>query len=101
LKDDSFTISNINLDLKLKDLVVIVGKSGNGKTTLLNSLMDETIKLTGSQEVCGRIAYVEQEPFIFSATVEDNITFGLVYNEERFNYAVKLAQLSDDMQRFT
>jgi ATP-binding cassette subfamily C (CFTR/MRP) protein 4 len=50
--------------------------------------------------VKGKIAYVEQEPFIFSSTIENNICFGLKYNEERFNYAVKVAQLEDDMPNF-
>jgi len=50
--------------------------------------------------VKGKIAYVEQEPFIFSSTIENNICFGLKYNEERFNYAVKVAQLEEDMPNF-
>jgi ATP-binding cassette subfamily C (CFTR/MRP) protein 4 len=46
--------------------------------------MDETVRLDGSSIVKGKIAYVEQEPFILSGTVEDNIIFGLTYDEKRF-----------------
>jgi len=35
--------------------------------------------------VKGKIAYVEQEPFIISGNIEENITFGLEFNEEWFN----------------
>jgi ABC-type multidrug transport system fused ATPase/permease subunit len=89
-EDVSAVLSDVNLDLKFDDTIFVVGKIGNGKTTLIHSIMDETVKLSGSQEVRGKIAYVEQEPFIFSGTIEDNITFGLVYNEERFNHAIKV-----------
>ena len=83
-----------------KDLLVIVGKVGSGKTTLLNSIMDETIKLTGEHVVKGKIAYVEQEPFIFSGSIEDNITFGLKYNESRFQRAIVGAALDGDLINF-
>ena len=76
-RDNTVVLSNVTLDLKHDDTLIVVGKIGNGKTTLLMSLMDETVKLSGTQLVKGRIAYVEQEPFIFSGTIEDNITFGL------------------------
>jgi len=38
--------------------------------------MQETILKKGSLEVCGSIAYVEQEPFIIAASVKRNIMFG-------------------------
>lgn len=62
------------------DLLVVAGRIGTGKTTLLFSILDETIKKGGTQTVKGKVAYVEQEPFIFSATVADNITFGRKFN---------------------
>jgi ABC-type multidrug transport system fused ATPase/permease subunit len=60
--------------------MMVAGKIGAGKTSLLYSIMEENRKLSGNLQVKGRIAYVEQEPFIFSGTVEENITFGLVYD---------------------
>jgi ATP-binding cassette subfamily C (CFTR/MRP) protein 4 len=59
--------------------------------------LDETIKRGGTQKVKGKVAYVEQEPFIFSATVADNITFGKKFNQERFDASVKAAQLESDL----
>jgi ABC-type iron transport system FetAB ATPase subunit len=53
--------------------------------------MDETVKLSGTSTIKGRIAYVEQEPFIFSATIEENIIFGFKFNEKRFKHAVKIS----------
>jgi ABC-type multidrug transport system fused ATPase/permease subunit len=43
--------------------------------------MEETRIAAGSSQVRGTIAYVEQEPFIFSGTIKDNILFGMVYDD--------------------
>lgn len=77
---------------------MVVGKIGSGKTSLLFSIMDETVKKSGSHNVKGRIAYVEQEPFIFSGSIKSNVCFGLEYAECRFRKAVEAAQLMGDYQ---
>ena len=83
------------------DLLVVVGKIGSGKTSLLYSIMDETVKRAGTHRVRGRLAYVEQEPFIFSGTIQDNICYGLEYAETRFRKAVVAAQLDGDLEQFS
>ena len=40
---------------------------------------------------------MEQQPFILSGTVEENITFGLKYEERWFQRAVVAAELTDDL----
>jgi len=90
-KVEASVIENINLKMEYNDTMVVAGRIGTGKTSLLYSIMNETIKKTGDHKVLGSIAYVEQEPFIFSGTVVENITFGLIYNKERFEASVKAA----------
>ena len=48
-----------------QDLLIVMGKNGSGKTSFLQSIMDETIKKSGTHHVNGKISYVEQNPFIF------------------------------------
>ena len=93
-------LRNINLHLMPEDLLVVVGKIGSGKTSLLYSLLDETVKKSGEHSVKGRVAYVEQEPFIFSGTIRDNICFGLEFGETRYQRALELSQLVGDMPTF-
>ena len=78
----------MNLDLKHDDLLVVVGQVGAGKTTLLHSIMEETRRCSGSHKVVGTISYVEQEPFIFSGTIKDNIIFGKRYQPDLFQQAL-------------
>lgn len=81
-------LRDISLTMIQGELLVVVGKIGSGKTSLLYSLMDETVKKNGQHTVRGKVAYVEQEPFIFSGSIEENICFGLEYAEVRFRKAV-------------
>lgn len=48
----------------------------------------------------GNIAYVEQEPYIYSTTIKDNILFGKKYNEELFNKALEVSQMKRDVEQF-
>ena len=98
---DESVLKNISFTLMPNDLLVVVGKIGSGKTSLLYSIMDETVKRSGTHRVRGRLAYVEQEPFIFSGTIKDNICFGLEYGETRFRKAVVAAQLDGDRDQFS
>ena len=62
--------------------------------------MDETKILMGTKEVRGSIAYVEQEPFIISGTIKENILFGKKYDERAFQAALEAACLDHDIKEF-
>lgn len=53
---------------------------------------------SGTREVEGCIAYVEQEPVIFSDTLKNNITFGQEFNEPKYNRTIKMACLESDFR---
>ena len=82
LKDISFTI-------KAGENVGLVGKTGVGKTTLVDLILrtynvaDGTLFIDGHdvntvaiRDVRGACAYVPQDNFLFSDTIENNISFG-------------------------
>lgn len=80
--------------------MVIVGQVGCGKTTILHSIMEETKLCEGKHTIEGTIAYVEQEPFIVSGSIEENILMGLVFNSEQFDKALEASQLKQDIEGF-
>lgn len=55
---------------------------------------------TGSISLGGSIAYVSQEPWIFVGTVQQNILFGLPYNQERYHEVVRVCALQRDFELF-
>lgn len=82
IKDISFTIEP-------GQMVGIVGKSGSGKTTLINLICrfydpqqgqilidDIDLRDMSNQELRRHVGLVLQEPFLFRATIAENIAYG-------------------------
>lgn len=48
-------------------------------------------------QINGSIAYAAQKPWIMSATVKENITFSLPYDDFKFKQVIHYASLSRDI----
>jgi ABC-type multidrug transport system fused ATPase/permease subunit len=89
---ESWTISEVNLDISSGEFVAIVGPSGGGKTTLVDLLLgiispqEGEILISGLQPILtikkwpGGISYVPQEIFLNNGSIEDNIFLGYPEN---------------------
>jgi ATP-binding cassette, subfamily C (CFTR/MRP), member 4 len=91
-------LHNINIEARDGELVAIVGAVGCGKSTLLAGIMHELHVLGGRVRTNGRKAYVEQEPFVMSGTVKENILVGEGYDENRFKEVVEACCLDHDLE---
>ena len=69
-------LEQVNFNARDGELIGVVGAVGSGKTSLLLSLAGETELASGKVIQNGSVAYVEQEPFIISDTIRENILFG-------------------------
>ena len=49
--------------------------------------------MSGSVTVRGRVAYASQESWVFSATLRENILFGLPYQPNWYNTVVEVCAL--------
>ena len=47
----------------------------------------------GNVKVTGKLAYAAQQPWIFSASVRQNIIFGQKFNKEKYEKCIKAAAL--------
>lgn len=83
-------LNNISFSIEPGSQVAFVGESGSGKTTISKLLMgyykpqqgdiyydDYDIKEINLTALRNRIAYVSQESFFFSASIFENLCFGL------------------------
>lgn len=50
-------------------MTTIIGSIGSGKTSVLLSILKEIPYNTGSLKVNGKLAYVEQEPYVFEGSL--------------------------------
>lgn len=63
------------------------------QSSLLSAVLGELPPASGLVNVHGRIAYVSQQPWVFSGTVRSNILFGKKYEKERYEKVIKACAL--------
>uniref|UniRef100_A0A096MFK9 ATP-binding cassette sub-family C member 10 n=1 Tax=Poecilia formosa TaxID=48698 RepID=A0A096MFK9_POEFO len=89
-----------NLELSEGSLVVVVGKVGCGKSSLLAAITGELSRMSGVLYVANREAgfgLAAQEPWIQHASVRDNILFGKDYSAALYQAVIEACALSDDL----
>ncbi|MBF0286658.1 MAG: ABC transporter ATP-binding protein [SAR324 cluster bacterium] len=115
---DQATLHSIDFHILPGQTIGILGRIGSGKTTLVNCLNryltvgDQQVWIGGqdintlsNSDLRGSIRTVTQDPFLFSDTVDNNITFGKQEHEDD-NESANLEQLlfecalSEEVQRF-
>jgi len=107
-------LENINLEIKKNSISAVVGPSGSGKSTLIDllcgfNLMSKGLyllddnKFENSQDISFQnISYGNQDQYIFSGTLENNITFFQDKNKidkNKFTKAVELCQVNEIMKK--
>lgn len=106
--DGKNVLNHINLSIKAGETVAFVGPSGAGKTTICNLLPrfydvtdgeitidNQNIKDFTLPSLRAQIGVVQQDVFLFSGTVRENIAYGkLDASDEEIEHVVKLAHLS-------
>jgi ATP-binding cassette subfamily B protein len=113
---DREVLHDVSLKIPAGSTTAIVGATGSGKSTLLSVLPrlhdapPGTVFIDGVdvrriplQTLRGAIGFVAQEPFLFSATIADNIAFGLAREDAgrtRIEEAAAAARLDKDVESF-
>ncbi len=108
------TLTNVSFSIKAGENVGIVGKTGSGKTTVVDLILrtynvpDGTVFVDGQdvnsvsiRSLRAACAYVPQDNFLFSDTITNNISFGTEHkDEEGVEHAARLADIHDNISEF-
>ncbi len=112
---NELAINNINFEILKGQFIGIVGKTGSGKSTLLqlmsrqlnlqqgyfkiDNIDVEDINIVDYRE---KIAYVQQDVFLLSDTIKENILFGSkeTPSDETLNRILEITQLTNDLKSF-
>lgn len=85
-KEETYVLKNLSFDIKPQTTVAFVGKSGSGKTTILNLISklteckngevlldDKNIKFLSKEYLRDNISMVNQFPYIFDNSIRNNL----------------------------
>ena len=100
-------LSGLNVTFEAGKSYAVVGASGSGKSTLLNLLMASDPSYTGSicfdgtelrqlsvEALYGMVSVIQQNVFIFNASIRDNITMFSDFPREAVERAIEMSGLS-------
>ncbi|KAJ2649364.1 Transporter of the ATP-binding cassette (ABC) [Coemansia sp. RSA 1250] len=117
--NSGFELRDLTVNFPVGKLSIIAGPTGSGKTSLLMALLGEMRLVSGQVMIPGSVfdahsildessrdpfsihesvAYVAQQAWLLNDTIRGNITFGLPYNEKRYNEVVRMCALSRDFE---
>ncbi len=107
---DQPVLKDISFSLKPGQVVALIGSTGSGKTTLVNLLPRFYDYTSGSLKLDGvelkdypreylrkQIGIVEQEPFLFSRSIRENISYGVgrAVTDEEIERAARAAAVHE------
>lgn len=104
-------LNNLNLNIKANTTIAIIGKTGAGKTTLIDVIIgllklksgdiffdDKPIEKIGIREFQSQLAYVPQDIILNDDTIAKNIAFGELaseINKKKLHKVSKMAEIYD------
>ncbi|KAI8619281.1 P-loop containing nucleoside triphosphate hydrolase protein [Chytriomyces sp. MP71] len=91
-----FELNHVQLRIPSGKLVAVVGKVGSGKSSLLNALVGEMSRVSGTVTFRGSVGYCQQQAWIQNTTVRENILFGKQYDEKQYNEVIRACSLERD-----
>lgn len=113
--DGTEALKDISFETKPGQVTAVIGSTGSGKTSLINllprfyeyqngSITFDGIELNqiSRETLRGLIGIVEQEPFLFSCTIAENIAFGVEreVTREEIIAAAKAAAIHESIMEF-
>jgi ATP-binding cassette subfamily B protein len=112
--NDEPVLRDVSLFIEAGKTVAFVGRTGSGKSTLVNLIPRVTEAPRNSVVVDGHsvadypleqlrrsIGYVPQETFLFSDTLAENVAFGLEHaDRKQIEWAADVAGLTEDIENF-
>jgi ABC-type multidrug transport system fused ATPase/permease subunit len=92
-ESDSILFRDVTASFAPQSFTAIVGYTGCGKSTFVQSLAGITPLLAGSIKAPRQcISFVFQEPFLFGTSVRDNVCMGHEFSDDDLGWALGIAE---------
>jgi len=91
--DTNILFQNVSASFTPQSFTAIVGYTGSGKSTFVQSLAGISPIFSGSVTTADQsISFVFQEPFLFGTSVRDNVCLGESFSDEDVDWALRIAE---------
>ena len=107
-EEEKTVLNDVNITFEAGKRYAVVGGSGSGKSTLLNLLMasydgysgsirydERELRSITSESLYEMISVVQQNVFIFNASIRDNITMFSSFHSDEVDRAIEMSGLAD------
>ncbi|KAJ1809673.1 Canalicular multispecific organic anion transporter 1, partial [Coemansia sp. RSA 2599] len=91
-------LENVTFSAKQGELVGVIGKTGSGKSSLLEAMCGEMEMTKGTGHIGGSVGYLMQTPWIMNDTLRANIVFGREFDKEFFDKVIDACALTEDLR---
>jgi len=92
-------VSDIDLEVKEGELVMVLGPVGAGKSSLLQGILGELPSLSGSLSTAGSVCLCGQNGWIMATNLRQNILFGLPLDIDRYAKVIEVCGLVSDLKQ--
>lgn len=97
--EEGFRLKDITVNIRKKQFVGVIGKVGSGKSSFLQAITGDLVKMRGAVSVADEgIAIVMQDPWIQHGTIRDNILFGKPYDSAKYRLVLDVCALNADLR---
>lgn len=88
----------VTFQIRSHQLVAIDGSLASGKSSILHVILRELEIDCGQLTVNGVVSYSSQEPWLFDATIRQNIIFTEKFDAERYSKVIEVCSLERDLK---
>ena len=96
-----FSLGPITVSIPQDKLTIVTGPVGSGKSTILAAIAGSLpAEVASCLRLSGSKALYTQDPWVYSATVKENIIFLAPFDEQRYRDAIRKTCLEEDLTNF-
>ena len=104
IEPKSYLLKDITFSIKKGEFIAILGPTGSGKSCLLNAILNNYFPhfINNSSKLIlnGEVSYANQQPWVMTDTVKNNIIFNNPFDENKYDKIVSVCELENDFNQF-